>query len=206
MRNSATRLSEIKIEGCGNTAFGTRFIHKASEAVRRPWSETEINEREAQQGAAGGDMRVIRADTRRIRTRRPREDTTRRGPARSGHFGQAGGHVLLTRLWLRNPPPEWSAHSRALELCVSASPFLPPVSTLLVFLQNNTLLMPDVFVKSFTHLKDRPKADQALRLLQRVASLTKPIMRKHGWVLPTLSEFFPEDPHLLGEYYVHLSM
>ena len=60
--------------------------------------------------------------------------------------------------------------------------------------------MPDIFVKSFTHLKDRPKADEALRILQRIASLVEPIMRKHGWVLPVLSEFFPEDPNLLGKY------
>ncbi|KAI0660666.1 WLM domain-containing protein [Cubamyces menziesii] len=57
--------------------------------------------------------------------------------------------------------------------------------------------MPDIFVKSFTHLKDRPNADRALPLLQRIASLVKPIMRKHGWVLPVLSEFFPESPNLL---------
>ncbi|KII93965.1 hypothetical protein PLICRDRAFT_411312 [Plicaturopsis crispa FD-325 SS-3] len=58
--------------------------------------------------------------------------------------------------------------------------------------------MTDTFVKSFTHLKDRPKADQALAMLQRIASLVKPIMRKHSWVLPVLSEFFPDDPNLLG--------
>ncbi|KAI0652449.1 WLM domain-containing protein [Trametes meyenii] len=58
--------------------------------------------------------------------------------------------------------------------------------------------MSDVFVKSFTHLKDRPHADKALPLLQRIASLVKPIMRKHAWVLPVLSEFFPESPNLLG--------
>ncbi|KAI0714946.1 WLM domain-containing protein [Earliella scabrosa] len=58
--------------------------------------------------------------------------------------------------------------------------------------------MPDVFVQSFTHLKDRPRADHALQILQRVASLVKPIMRKHGWILPVLSEFFPDSPNLLG--------
>ncbi len=60
--------------------------------------------------------------------------------------------------------------------------------------------MSDVFVKSLTHLKDRPRADQALQILQRLASLVKPIMRKHGWVLPVLSEFYPESPNLLGEH------
>ncbi|KAF9785709.1 WLM domain-containing protein [Thelephora terrestris] len=59
--------------------------------------------------------------------------------------------------------------------------------------------MTDVYIKSFTHLKDRRKADNALRLLQKVASLVKPIMRKRGWVLPVLSEFFPDNPNLVGE-------
>jgi hypothetical protein len=59
--------------------------------------------------------------------------------------------------------------------------------------------MSDVWVKSFTHLKDRPHADRALPMLQRVASLVKPIMRKHHWVLPVLAEFFPDTPNLIGE-------
>jgi hypothetical protein len=58
--------------------------------------------------------------------------------------------------------------------------------------------MSDIFVKSFTHLKDRPKAERALPMLQRIASLVKPIMRKHGWVLPVLSEFFPAQDNLIG--------
>ncbi|KAJ3750900.1 WLM domain-containing protein [Lentinula detonsa] len=59
--------------------------------------------------------------------------------------------------------------------------------------------MPEVYVQSFTHLKDRKSADKALEMLQRVASLVKPIMRKHSWVLPVLSEFFPDNPNLLGK-------
>ena len=62
--------------------------------------------------------------------------------------------------------------------------------------------MTDLFVKSITHLKDRHRADNALRLLQRIASLVKPIMRKRGWVLPVLAEFFPDNPNLLGEFSV----
>lgn len=58
--------------------------------------------------------------------------------------------------------------------------------------------MAQSFVKSFTHLKDRPNADRALSMLQRIASLVKPIMRKHSWVLPVLSEFFPDSSNLLG--------
>ena len=59
--------------------------------------------------------------------------------------------------------------------------------------------MPDIFVQSFTHLKDKPNADRALHTLQRIASLVKPIMRKRNWVLPVLSEFFPDNPSLLGK-------
>ena len=59
--------------------------------------------------------------------------------------------------------------------------------------------MTDIYIKSFTHLKGRHRADDALKLLQRIASLVKPIMRKRGWVLPVLAEFFPDNPNLLGE-------
>lgn len=62
--------------------------------------------------------------------------------------------------------------------------------------------MSETFVKSYTHLKDRPHADKALPILQRVASLVKPIMRKHAWVLPVLSEFFPESPNLVGALHI----
>jgi hypothetical protein len=64
--------------------------------------------------------------------------------------------------------------------------------------------MSQTFVKSFTHLKDRPHADRALPMLQRVAVLVKPIMRKHGWIVPVLSEFFPDSPNLVGESLVAL--
>lgn len=59
--------------------------------------------------------------------------------------------------------------------------------------------MTEVYVKSFTHLKDRHRAEDALKRLQRIASLVKPIMRKRGWVLPVLAEFFPDNPNLLGK-------
>ncbi|KAJ7157090.1 WLM domain-containing protein [Mycena filopes] len=56
----------------------------------------------------------------------------------------------------------------------------------------------DFYVLEFTHLKGRPKEDQALAMLQRIASLVKPIMRKYGWNLPLLAEFFPANDNLLG--------
>lgn len=59
--------------------------------------------------------------------------------------------------------------------------------------------MTDTFVNSFTHLEDRYNAAQALHMLKRIASLVKPIMKKRAWVLPLLSEFFPNNSKLLGE-------
>ncbi|KAJ7654167.1 WLM domain-containing protein [Mycena rosella] len=55
----------------------------------------------------------------------------------------------------------------------------------------------DSFVNSYTHLKGRPKEERALPMLQRIASLVKPIMRKHSWVLPVLAEFFPAQDNLI---------
>lgn len=55
------------------------------------------------------------------------------------------------------------------------------------------------FINSFTCLNDRKDSDRAMTMLQKVASLVKPIMRKHNWVLPVLAEFFPDDPSLLGK-------
>ncbi|CUA76282.1 DNA-dependent metalloprotease WSS1 [Rhizoctonia solani] len=53
-------------------------------------------------------------------------------------------------------------------------------------------------VRTFTHLANQPGAPEALHNLKRVADLVHPIMKKHGWVLPVLAEFFPDDERLLG--------
>ena len=60
----------------------------------------------------------------------------------------------------------------------------------------------DVWVLSYEHLKGLPNPDQALILLRKTASRVKPIMRKHGWRLPVLAEFFPDNPGLLGASYI----
>ena len=44
----------------------------------------------------------------------------------------------------------------------------------------------------------RPRADEARRLLQRVADQVQPIMRAHGWRVASLQEFFPKNGGLLG--------
>ncbi|KAG8996311.1 hypothetical protein FRB94_008401 [Tulasnella sp. JGI-2019a] len=55
----------------------------------------------------------------------------------------------------------------------------------------------DIWIQTFTHLKTKPREKEALAYLQRVASLVKPIMRKHKWRLPVLAEFFPANASLL---------
>lgn len=65
-----------------------------------------------------------------------------------------------------------------------------------------TQVMSNVFVLSFTHLKDKPHGDRALHMLKKIASLVKPIMRNHGWKLPLLAEFFPEQHNLLGKRFI----
>ncbi|KAJ7597350.1 WLM domain-containing protein [Mycena floridula] len=69
-------------------------------------------------------------------------------------------------------------------------------------------------ISKFTALQNRKDPDKALTMLQKIASLVKPIMRcalltdrvvdaqtlsrKHSFKVPVLSEFFPENPGLLG--------
>lgn len=56
----------------------------------------------------------------------------------------------------------------------------------------------DPLITSFIHLNEKPREAEALKTLQRVASLVKPLMRQRGWHVGTLAEFFPPEPNLLG--------
>ncbi|BGP31271.1 hypothetical protein JCM10296v2_003035 [Rhodotorula toruloides] len=53
-------------------------------------------------------------------------------------------------------------------------------------------------VGTFTVLKSQPKSDEALAILKKIHAMVKPIMKKHGWFLPTLAEFYPSQENLLG--------
>jgi hypothetical protein len=53
-------------------------------------------------------------------------------------------------------------------------------------------------VESFSTLKDFPRSDEGLLKLKKIASFVKPIMRKRGWRLPLLAEFYPAQHNLLG--------
>ena len=56
----------------------------------------------------------------------------------------------------------------------------------------------DALVGAYVHLDKLPRANEALRTLQKIASLVKPIMRNRGWRVASLTEFWPEQQNLLG--------
>jgi hypothetical protein len=53
-------------------------------------------------------------------------------------------------------------------------------------------------VKQYQSLKKKPKSEEALQLLKRLASQVKPILSKHNWTIKNLCEFYPTNPNLLG--------
>lgn len=56
----------------------------------------------------------------------------------------------------------------------------------------------DPLITDYSHLKDKPREAEALRALQKIASLVKPVMRQRGWHVGTLAEFYPDERNLLG--------
>ncbi|KAI9794175.1 MAG: hypothetical protein M1816_006100 [Peltula sp. TS41687] len=56
----------------------------------------------------------------------------------------------------------------------------------------------DPLISNFGHLKDKAREAEALKTLQKIASLVKPIMRQRGWRVGTLREFYPPERNLLG--------
>ena len=56
----------------------------------------------------------------------------------------------------------------------------------------------DPLIDTYQHEAHRPRANEALRTLQKIASMVKPIMRQRGWRVGTLAEFYPEQRNLLG--------
>ncbi|KAF1806042.1 WLM domain-containing protein [Mucor lusitanicus] len=53
-------------------------------------------------------------------------------------------------------------------------------------------------VKEYKALVRKPRHDEALQLLKRLASQVKPVLLKHNWTIKNLVEFFPNNPNLLG--------
>lgn len=57
----------------------------------------------------------------------------------------------------------------------------------------------DALVASYRHLRELPRADDALLTLKKIASLVKPIMRARAWTVSELCEFYPSQQNLLGK-------
>lgn len=56
----------------------------------------------------------------------------------------------------------------------------------------------DAQFRSYRHLRELARADEALHTLRKIASLVKPIMRARGWKVGELCEFYPAQQNLLG--------
>ena len=56
----------------------------------------------------------------------------------------------------------------------------------------------DPLIINYSHLRSESRSGDALVMLQKVASMVKPIMRARGWKVGELAEFYPDDPRLLG--------
>lgn len=50
----------------------------------------------------------------------------------------------------------------------------------------------------YVHMPNFPRANEALHTLRKAASCVKPIMRKRGWRVGQLCEFFPQQANLWG--------
>lgn len=107
-------------------------------------------------------------------------------------------HIVMTKSWAAGRLGDGSGNSsrgRASNRDCAIKVFL---SHLPHNLSHHSLMSTDIWVLSYENLKGHPRSDQALTLLQKIASRVKPIMRKHSWRLPVLAEFFPDDPGLIG--------
>lgn len=56
----------------------------------------------------------------------------------------------------------------------------------------------DPVIIEYEHEKFRPREADALHTLRIVASLVKPLMRRRGWKVGILTEFWPPEKNLLG--------
>ncbi|KAJ9502370.1 hypothetical protein LTR96_003449 [Exophiala xenobiotica] len=56
----------------------------------------------------------------------------------------------------------------------------------------------DPLVDEFQHLSEKSRPRDALQMLQKIASMVKPIMRQRNWRVGVLTEFYPHEANLLG--------
>lgn len=53
-------------------------------------------------------------------------------------------------------------------------------------------------IRSYEHLADFPRQEEALSMLMKVAAMVMPIMEARGFTVKKLTEFYPTDRYLLG--------
>lgn len=58
--------------------------------------------------------------------------------------------------------------------------------------------MANSHVSEYQHETFRPREAEALQMLQRIAYLVKPIMKRHSWKIGILGEFWPSNRNLMG--------
>lgn len=58
----------------------------------------------------------------------------------------------------------------------------------------------DALIRSYVHLAQISRGNEALHMLKRVASMVMPIMRARRWKVKELAEFYPDDARLLGRW------
>ena len=56
----------------------------------------------------------------------------------------------------------------------------------------------DPLIGEYSHLPDMPDAKYAEEMIRKIGSCVKPIMRKRGWKVGVLAEFYPPEQNLLG--------
>ena len=59
-------------------------------------------------------------------------------------------------------------------------------------------MMAKSHVSEYQHETFRPREAEALQMLQRIAYLVKPIMKKHRWKIGVLGEYWPSNRNLMG--------
>jgi hypothetical protein len=57
----------------------------------------------------------------------------------------------------------------------------------------------------YVHLAHLNRADDALHTIRKIASCVKPIMRKRGWRVGVLAEFYPNEGNLWGKVFLGYS-
>jgi hypothetical protein len=59
-------------------------------------------------------------------------------------------------------------------------------------------------IDEYSFLKGWAREKESSHIIRKLGSCVKPIMRKRGWKVGVLAEFYPEERNLLGNVTLHL--